>query len=69
MYNSKIIGLGTYVPSNVVTNDDLSDKIPRLSKVEKSPMNGGFGFHLLYLEDRKGEFIEDVLQGGSAAQA
>ena len=24
MYNSKIIGLGTYVPSNVVTNDDLS---------------------------------------------
>ncbi len=24
MYNSKIIGLGTYVPDNVVTNDDLS---------------------------------------------
>ncbi|MHA7842894.1 MAG: 3-oxoacyl-ACP synthase III family protein [Winogradskyella sp.] len=24
MYNSKIIGLGTYVPENVVTNDDLS---------------------------------------------
>ncbi|RLD30020.1 MAG: 3-oxoacyl-ACP synthase [Bacteroidetes bacterium] len=24
MYNSKIIGLGSYVPDNVVTNDDLS---------------------------------------------
>ena len=24
MYNSKIIGLGKYVPDNVVTNDDLS---------------------------------------------
>ena len=24
MYNSKIIGLGHYVPDNVVTNDDLS---------------------------------------------
>jgi 3-oxoacyl-[acyl-carrier-protein] synthase III len=24
MYNSKIIGLGYYVPDNVVTNDDLS---------------------------------------------
>ncbi len=25
MYNSKIIGLGHYVPDNVVTNDDLSE--------------------------------------------
>lgn len=25
MYNSKIIGLGKYLPSNVVTNDDLSE--------------------------------------------
>ena len=24
MYNSKIIGLGHYVPANIVTNDDLS---------------------------------------------
>ena len=24
MYNSKIVGLGYYVPENVVTNDDLS---------------------------------------------
>ena len=24
MYNSKIIGLGKYLPENVVTNDDLS---------------------------------------------
>ena len=24
MYNSKIIGLGHYVPENIVTNDDLS---------------------------------------------
>ena len=24
MYNSKIIGLGHYVPDNIVTNDDLS---------------------------------------------
>ena len=24
MYNSKIIGLGHYVPETVVTNDDLS---------------------------------------------
>ena len=24
MYNSKITGLGKYVPDNVVTNDDLS---------------------------------------------
>ncbi len=24
MYNSKIIGLGKYVPENVVTNDDLT---------------------------------------------
>ena len=24
MYNSKISGLGMYVPENVVTNDDLS---------------------------------------------
>ena len=24
MYNSKIIGLGKYLPANVVTNDDLS---------------------------------------------
>ena len=24
MYNSKIIGLGYFVPDNVVTNDDLS---------------------------------------------
>ena len=24
MYNSKIIGLGKYVPDNVVTNEDLS---------------------------------------------
>ena len=24
MYNSKIIGLGHYVPDNVLTNDDLS---------------------------------------------
>lgn len=27
MYNSKIIGLGHYVPDNVVTNDDLSKKM------------------------------------------
>lgn len=27
MYNSKIIGLGHYVPENVVTNDDLSKKM------------------------------------------
>ena len=27
MYNSKIIGLGHYVPDNVVTNDDLSRKM------------------------------------------
>ena len=26
MYNSKITGLGYYVPENVVTNDDLKDK-------------------------------------------
>ena len=25
MYNSKIKGLGYYVPENVVTNDDLSE--------------------------------------------
>ena len=25
MYNSKIIGLGYFVPDNVVTNDDLSE--------------------------------------------
>ena len=25
MYNSKIIGMGMYVPENVVTNDDLTD--------------------------------------------
>ena len=27
MYNSKISGLGAYVPENIVTNDDLSQKI------------------------------------------
>ena len=25
MYNSKITGMGMYVPENVVTNDDLTD--------------------------------------------
>ena len=29
MYNSKIIGLGKYVPNNVVTNDDLSKFIDK----------------------------------------
>ena len=27
MYNSKIAGLGAYVPENIVTNDDLSQKM------------------------------------------
>ena len=27
MYNSKIIGLGKYLPKNVVTNNDLSNSI------------------------------------------
>ncbi|NNE76437.1 MAG: 3-oxoacyl-ACP synthase, partial [Pricia sp.] len=27
MYNSKIIGLGHFVPDNIVTNDDLAQKM------------------------------------------
>lgn len=49
------------------TNDDLSDKLPRLCRLEKGPL--GYGFHLLYLEDRKGEYIEDVAPRGPSAQA
>ena len=33
MYNSRISGLGMYVPENIVTNDDLS-------KIMDPPMNG-----------------------------
>lgn len=51
-----------------VTNEDLSDKIPRFVRLEKGP-DSGFGFHLLYLEDRKGEFIEDVAPNGPSQKA
>ena len=51
-----------------VTQDDIQDKMPRFCRLEKGS-NGGFGFHLLYLEDRKGEFIEDVSPNGPSAKA
>ena len=41
---------------------------PRLSVIDKSSTSG-FGFNLLYLEDRKGEFVEDIFHGGPAFQA
>jgi 3-oxoacyl-[acyl-carrier-protein] synthase-3 len=31
MYHSKIAGLGFYVPSNVVTNDDLTKSLIQLT--------------------------------------
>nr|XP_039271903.1 uncharacterized protein LOC120346265 [Styela clava] len=40
---------------------------PRLCKLTKGPQ--GFGFHLLYLEDRKGEYIEEVASGSPASDA
>lgn len=49
-----------------VTNGEFEYK-PRLVKLEKAKC--GFGFHLLYLEDRQGEYIEDIAQGSPAFQA
>uniref|UniRef100_H2XRV4 PDZ domain-containing protein n=1 Tax=Ciona intestinalis TaxID=7719 RepID=H2XRV4_CIOIN len=40
---------------------------PRLCKIVKG--DNGFGFHLLYLEDRNGEYIEDVTTNGAAEKA
>lgn len=51
-----------------VTNEDITDKVPRFCRLEKGP-SGGYGFHLLYLEDRKGEFIEDVAPNGPSHKA
>jgi 3-oxoacyl-[acyl-carrier-protein] synthase-3 len=35
MYHSKIAGLGFYVPSNVVTNDDLSKLLTLMTSGSK----------------------------------
>jgi len=44
-----------------VTRNELEYR-PRLCKIEK--MQSGFGFSLLYLEDREGEYVEDVTSDG-----
>ena len=50
-----------------VTGDECDYK-PKLVKLERS--NGeGYGFHLLYLDDRKGEYIEEVQPRGLADRA
>ena len=49
-----------------VTGDECDYK-PKLVKLERS--NGeGYGFHLLYLDDRKGEYIEEVQPRGLASE-
>ncbi|XP_076824134.1 uncharacterized protein LOC143470116 isoform X2 [Clavelina lepadiformis] len=49
-----------------ITQGELEYK-PRLCKVSKQ--NSGFGFSLLYLEDRKGEYIEELVPRGSGEKA
>ena len=44
-----------------VTRNELK-YTPRLCKLKK--LQDGFGFNLLYSEDRKGEYIENVTQDG-----
>ena len=47
-----------------VTSDD-GDYRPKICRIKKSGTHG-LGFHLLYLEDRKGIFVEGVAPRGSA---
>ena len=49
-----------------VTKGRLEYK-PRLCKIDK--LDSGFGFSLLYLEDRKGEYIEDLTPNGSGQKS
>ncbi|XP_078486597.1 uncharacterized protein LOC100179724 isoform X1 [Ciona intestinalis] len=49
-----------------VTDESIEYR-PRLCKIVKG--DSGFGFHLLYLEDRNGEYIEDVTTNGAAEKA
>ena len=49
-----------------LTRDELEYK-PRLCKIEKQ--QSGYGFSLLYLEDRKGEYVENLTPNGSAQMA
>jgi C-terminal processing protease CtpA/Prc len=51
-----------------VTGDE-NDYKPRLVKLERSDLNEGYGFNLLYLDDRKGEYIEEVQPRGLADRA
>ncbi len=51
-----------------VTGDE-NDYKPRLVKLERSDLNEGYGFNLLYLDDRKGEYIEEVTPRGFADRA
>lgn len=51
-----------------VTGEECDYK-PKLVKLERSDPSEGFGFHLLYLDDRKGEYIEEVLARGLADRA
>ena len=50
-----------------VTGDECDYK-PKLVKLERSG-GEGYGFHLLYLDDRKGEYIEEVQPRGLADRA
>ena len=44
-----------------VTGEDCDYK-PKLVKLERSDSNEGFGFHLLYLDDRKGGVLNNIYQ-------
>ena len=50
-----------------VTADD-ADYQPKLCRIKKSG-NFGLGFHLLYLEDRKGVLVQEVAPRGAAEKA
>jgi hypothetical protein len=51
-----------------VTGEECDYK-PKLVKLERSDPMEGYGFHLLYLDDRKGEYIEEVQARGLADRA
>jgi len=69
------ITLDVYEEYNVTINNrnvegvtsEKAPGVPRLCVIDKG--NTGFGFNLLYLEDRRGEFIEDVLNCSPAYKA
>ena len=50
-----------------VTADD-ADYQPKVCRIRKSG-NFGLGFHLLYLEDRKGVLVQEVAPKGAAEKA